>query len=78
MSQRYKFHGLPRLGSVLLGDLFVRFSVSTPKNLSPRQEELLREFAEEEQSKLAPATTGDAALVPPTDAKRLPPSNATK
>ena len=56
---RLRGRGLPRLGSVLLGDLFVRFSVSTPTNLSPRQEELLREFAEEEQSKLAPATTGE-------------------
>ena len=55
---RLRGRGLPRLGSVLLGDLFVRFSVSTPKNLSPRQEELLREFAEEEQSKLAPAGDG--------------------
>ena len=66
---RLRGRGLPRLGSVLLGDLFVRFSVSTPTNLSPRQEELLREFAEEEQSKLAPATTGDADKEAEEDSK---------
>lgn len=45
------------MGTPLIGDLFIRFGVSTPTNLSPRQEELLKEFAEEESRKLAPVST---------------------
>ena len=58
---------LPRLGSVLLGDLFVRFSVSTP-NLSPRQEELLREFAERTEQARA-RDDGDADKEAEEDSK---------
>ena len=56
---RLRGRGLPVLGTALVGDLFVRFSVSTPANLSPRQEELLKEFAEEETRKNAPAPQAD-------------------
>ena len=56
---RLRGRGLPVLGTALVGDLFVRFSVSTPANLSPRQEELLKEFAEEEARKNAPAPQAD-------------------
>jgi len=54
---RLRGRGLPVLGTALVGDLFIRFGVSTPSHLSKRQEELLKEFAEEEAKKNAPATT---------------------
>ena len=54
---RLRGRGLPVMGTPLIGDLFIRFGVSTPTNLSPRQEELLKEFAEEESRKLAPVST---------------------
>ncbi len=37
--------GLPRLGRSGAGDLHIRIQVEVPRKLSPRQEELLREFA---------------------------------
>jgi len=61
---RLRGRGLPVLGTALVGDLFVRFSVSTPANLSPRQEELLKEFAEEETRKNAPAPQADEDASP--------------
>jgi curved DNA-binding protein len=54
---RLRGRGLPVMGTPLIGDLFIRFGVSTPTNLSPRQEELLKEFAEEESRKLAPVSS---------------------
>lgn len=50
---RLRGRGLPVLGTALMGDLFVRFNVSTPANLNERQRELLNEFAEEENKKNA-------------------------
>jgi len=57
---RLRGRGLPELGTGRTGDLFVKFRVVTPKHLSPRQTELLREFAEEEERKKNP----DARLEP--------------
>ena len=51
---RLRGRGLPELGTGRTGDLFVKFRVVTPKHLSPRQTELLREFAEEEERKKNP------------------------
>ena len=51
---RLRGRGLPELGTGRTGDLFVKFRVVTPKHLSPRQAELLREFAEEEERKKTP------------------------
>ena len=44
--------GLPHLGSTHKGDLLVEVTVKTPTHLNRRQEELLKEFAEIEKSKL--------------------------
>lgn len=57
---RLRGRGLPVLGTALVGDLFVRFSVATPSNLTERQEELLKEFADEESRKLVPAEEKDS------------------
>ena len=51
---RLRGRGLPELGTGRTGDLFVKFRVVTPKHLSPRQAELLREAAEEEERKKNP------------------------
>ena len=48
-------HGFPHLRSRKKGDLVVRFLVKTPRHLSKKQEELLREFA---------ALSGEAAPKP--------------
>lgn len=45
--------GLPHLGSAHQGDLLIEVRVKTPVGLNKRQEELLREFAEIEESKLS-------------------------
>ena len=44
--------GLPHLGSTHKGDLLVEVTVKTPTHLNRKQEELLKEFAEIEKSKL--------------------------
>ena len=62
---RLRGRGLPELGTGRTGDLFVKFRVVTPKHLSPRQAELLREFAEEEERKKNPE-----ARLEPNDAPR--------
>lgn len=41
---RFRNHGIQHLRSNSKGDLYVRFTVEVPKNLSPKQKELLREF----------------------------------
>lgn len=46
---RIKGAGIPHLRRNGSGDLFVQFIVKTPTKLTRRQEELLREFAEEEE-----------------------------
>lgn len=50
--------GLPHLGSAHNGDLLVEVRVKTPTRLNSRQEELLREFAEIEKSKLSNKAKG--------------------
>jgi molecular chaperone DnaJ len=48
---RIKGEGFPRLRSSGRGDLLVHIIVKTPKNLTKRQEELLREFEEVSRGK---------------------------
>lgn len=50
--------GLPHLGSAHNGDLLVEVRVKTPTNINKQQEELLREFAEIEASKLSNKAKG--------------------
>ncbi len=45
--------GMPRVGSTGKGDLFVAVEVRTPTHLTPRQRELLEEFAASEAKKSA-------------------------
>jgi DnaJ-class molecular chaperone len=49
---------LPELGTRRVGDLFVKFRVVTPKNMSDRQKQLLVEFANEEVVKSLPKADG--------------------
>jgi molecular chaperone DnaJ len=50
--------GLPDVRGRTTGDLLARVVVETPKRLSKRQEELLREFAETEESSVSPGRKG--------------------
>jgi len=50
--------GLPNLRSGRRGDLAVIVKIEIPKRLSERQEDLLREFAETEDSKVLPESQG--------------------
>ena len=43
---RLKGHGIPYLGSYGRGDQLVKVVIEVPKKITPRQKELLREFAE--------------------------------
>jgi len=48
---RMRGEGFPRLRTPGRGDLVAQVIVKTPKNLTKRQEELLREFEEVSQGK---------------------------
>jgi molecular chaperone DnaJ len=50
--------GMPGLRSGRRGDLLVQVVVETPRQLTPRQEELLREMAELEQKHVSPHRKG--------------------
>lgn len=51
---RIKGRGMPDIGGRGRGDELVEVVVETPRNLTPRQEELLREFAETEHELVSP------------------------
>ena len=51
---RIKGRGMPDIGGRARGDELVEVVVETPRHLTPRQEELLREFAEIEHQEVSP------------------------
>jgi molecular chaperone DnaJ len=51
---RIKGRGMPDIGGRSRGDELVEVVVETPRHLTPRQEELLREFAEIEHEQVSP------------------------
>jgi molecular chaperone DnaJ len=51
---RIKGRGMPDIGGRARGDELVEVVVETPRHLTPRQEELLREFAEIEHEQVSP------------------------
>jgi molecular chaperone DnaJ len=51
---RVKGRGMPDIGGRSRGDELVEVVVETPRNLTPRQEEILREFAEIEHEQVSP------------------------
>jgi len=53
-SIRLKGRGMPDIGGRGRGDEIVEVVVETPRHLTPRQEELLREFAEIEHEQVSP------------------------
>ncbi|HWB13669.1 MAG TPA: molecular chaperone DnaJ [Pirellulales bacterium] len=50
---RLRGRGMPDARQRSMGDLLVQVSLEVPKTLTPRQEELLRELAEEEQTNVS-------------------------
>ena len=55
---RIKGEGLPDLRTRRQGDELVRVMIEIPKNLTSKQEKLLREFADSEDSKVLPESKG--------------------
>jgi molecular chaperone DnaJ len=55
---RLKSLGMPILRSRQQGDLYIQAEVETPKNLTKRQKELLKEFEEASNEKTNPESTG--------------------
>jgi molecular chaperone DnaJ len=51
---RLRSRGMPDIGGRGRGDELVEVVVETPRHLTPRQEELLREFAEIEHEQVSP------------------------
>ena len=51
---RMRGRGMPDIGGRARGDELVEVSVETPRHLTARQEELLREFAEIEHLQVSP------------------------
>ncbi|GAB4828111.1 hypothetical protein Ancab_035026 [Ancistrocladus abbreviatus] len=56
-----KKKGVKTRGSFSFGDQFVHFNVSIPTNLTPRQRELIEEFAKEEQGEYEKRAAAGAA-----------------
>ena len=50
--------GMPALRSVSFGDMIITLVIETPTNLSQKQKELIREFAEESNNQNNPESTG--------------------
>jgi molecular chaperone DnaJ len=60
---RLKTKGMPVLRSKQQGDLYIQVEVETPKNLSAKQRELLKDFEEASNSNTSPASSGFFARV---------------
>ena len=55
---RLKGKGMPVLRSKTVGDLYIQVEVETPKNLTSRQRELLKEFEKASNKETSPASDG--------------------
>lgn len=55
---RLKGKGMPVLRSKVSGDMYIQVDVETPKNLTPRQRQLLEEFEREGSKDNHPASSG--------------------
>ncbi len=55
---RLKGKGMPVLRSKVAGDMYIQVDVETPKNLTPRQRQLLEEFDREGSKDNHPASSG--------------------
>ena len=60
---RLKAKGMPVLRSKQQGDLYIQVEVETPKNLTRKQRELLKEFEEASNASTNPESTGFFARV---------------
>ena len=60
---RIKGKGMPVLRSKQRGDLYIQVEVETPKSLTRRQRELLKEFETASNDSTSPASTGFFARV---------------
>lgn len=54
---RIKGKGMPILRSKVFGDMYIEVQVETPKNLSSRQRELLKEFEKESKDNTSPESS---------------------
>jgi molecular chaperone DnaJ len=55
---RLKGKGMPVLRSKITGDMYIQVEVETPKNLTPRQRELLESFERESNKETSPHSSG--------------------
>ena len=60
---RLKSKGMPVLRTKAMGDMYIQVEVETPKNLTVRQRELLKEFERESHKETSPASDGFFAKV---------------
>jgi molecular chaperone DnaJ len=60
---RLRSMGMPVLRSKVTGDMYIQVEVETPKNLSRRQREILREFEEASSKDTNPESAGFFARV---------------
>src|SRR4029078_5438321 len=60
---RIKSKGMPVLRSKQQGDLYIQVEVETPKSLTRKQRELLKEFENASNESTSPASTGFFARV---------------
>lgn len=55
---RLKSKGMPVLRTKTMGDMYIQVEVETPKNLTSRQRELLKEFERDSHKETSPASDG--------------------
>ena len=60
---RVKSKGMPVLRTKTMGDMYIQVEVETPKNLTPRQRDLLTEFERQSHKETSPASDGFFAKV---------------
>ena len=60
---RLKSKGMPVLRTKAMGDMYIQVEVETPKNLTVRQRELLKDFERESHKETSPASDGFFAKV---------------
>ena len=78
-SLRIKGRGMPDIGGRARGDELVEVVVETPRHLTTRQEELLREFAEIEHEQVSPGarvSSRNCATTSPKTPIRMTPNDS--
>lgn len=71
-------HGVPSIFGGDKGDLFVNFSVQLPRSLTPRQREILQQYAEDVEGRATPSTSTSSSASEQKSQSFSEPNEASK